>query len=86
VFDLIVVDWREILSLGEFLCAVRRSKLNQECVLVAIVRDLLDLRQAFAAGVHFLIHKPPSTSRSNAACVQPTPPLWPGGASITASP
>jgi hypothetical protein len=33
-FDLIVVDWREILSLGEFLCAVRRSKLNQECVLV----------------------------------------------------
>ncbi len=60
-FDLIVVDWREILSLAEFLCAVRRSKLNQECVLVAIVRDLLDLRQAFAAGVHFLIHKPPST-------------------------
>ena len=59
-FDLIVVDWREIHSLGEFLCAVRRSKLNQECVLVAIVRDLLDLRQAFAAGVHFLIHKPPS--------------------------
>ncbi len=59
-FDLIVVDWREIHSLGEFLCAVRRSKLNQECVLVAIVRDLLDLRQAFAGGVHFLIHKPPS--------------------------
>jgi len=59
-FDLIVVDWREIHSLGDFLCAVRRSKLNQECVLVAIVRDLLDLRQAFAAGVHFLIHKPPS--------------------------
>ena len=27
---------------------------------MAIVRDLLDLRQAFAAGVHFLIHKPPS--------------------------
>jgi len=60
-FDLIVVDWREIHSLGEFLCAVRRSKLNQESVLVAIVRDLLDLRQAFAAGVQFLIHKPPST-------------------------
>jgi len=59
-FDLIVVDWREIHSLGDFLCAVRRSKLNQECVLVAIARDLLDLRQAFAAGVHFLIHKPPS--------------------------
>jgi hypothetical protein len=27
---------------------------------VAIVRDLLDLHQAFAAGVHFLIHKPAS--------------------------
>ena len=59
-FDAIVVDWREISDLGDFLRAVRRSKLNQECVLVAIVRDLLDLRQAFAAGVHFLIHKPAS--------------------------
>ncbi len=27
---------------------------------MAIVRDLLDMRQAFAAGVHFLIHKPAS--------------------------
>jgi CheY-like chemotaxis protein len=60
-FDLIVVDWREVLNLGEFLGSVRRSKLNQECVLVAIVRDLPDLRQAIAAGVKFLIHKPPST-------------------------
>jgi CheY-like chemotaxis protein len=59
-FDVIIVDWRELESLGDFLCAVRRSKLNQECVLVAIMRDLLDLRQAFAAGVHFLIHKPAS--------------------------
>ncbi len=59
-FNVIVVDWREINNLGEFLCAVHRSKLNRECVLVAIVRDLLDLRQAFAAGVHFLIHKPAS--------------------------
>jgi len=59
-FDVIVVDWRAIDSLAEFLCAVRRSKLNQDCVLVAIVRDLLDLRQAFSAGVHFLIHKPAS--------------------------
>ena len=59
-FDVIVVDWREINNLGDFLCAVRRSKLNRESVLVAIVRDLLDLRQAFAAGVHFLIHKPAS--------------------------
>lgn len=59
-FETIIVDWREIDNLAEFLCAVRRSKLNQDCVLVAIVRDLLDLRQAFAAGVHFLIHKPAS--------------------------
>ena len=60
-FEVIVVDWREINNLGEFLSAVRHSKRNHESVLVAIVRDLLDLRQAFAAGVHFLIHKPPST-------------------------
>lgn len=59
-FDVIIVDWREIDSLADFLSAVHRSKLNKACVLVAIVRDLLDLRQAFAAGVHFLIHKPAS--------------------------
>ncbi|MGC1453554.1 MAG: hypothetical protein WA830_26260 [Candidatus Sulfotelmatobacter sp.] len=59
-FEVIIVDWREIDNLGEFLSAVRKSKLNRECVLVAIMRDLLDLRQAFAAGVHFLIHKPAS--------------------------
>ncbi len=59
-FDVIIVDWREIDNVSDFLCAVRRSKLNYECVLVAIVRDLLDLKQAFAAGVHFLIHKPAS--------------------------
>ena len=59
-FDLIILDWREVDNLANFLGAVRRSKVNQECVLVAIVRDLLDLRQAFAAGVHFLIHKPAS--------------------------
>lgn len=59
-FDVIIVDWREIEDLGDFLCALRKSKLNHECVLVAIMRDLLDLRQAFAAGVHFLIHKPAS--------------------------
>ena len=51
---------RHVNSQDDFLCAVRRSKLDQDCVLVAIVRDLLDLRQAFAAGVHFLIHKPAS--------------------------
>jgi response regulator RpfG family c-di-GMP phosphodiesterase len=59
-FDVILVDWREIDNLAEFLSAVRHSKLNQDCVLVGIVRDLLDLKQAFAAGVHLLIHKPAS--------------------------
>ena len=59
-FDVIIVDWREIDSIADFLASVRGSKANQDCVLVAIVRDLLDLRQAFAAGVHFLIHKPAS--------------------------
>lgn len=60
IFDVIVVDWRAIDSIADFLCAVRGSKRNQDCVLVGIVRDLLDLRQAFAAGVHLLIHKPAS--------------------------
>ncbi len=59
-FDVVVVDWREIENLGEFLSGVRRSKLNSDGVLVAIVRDLLDLQQAFAAGVQLLIHKPAS--------------------------
>lgn len=58
-FDAISLDWYEISDLGDFLSAVDRSNLNHECILVAIVRDLLDLRQAFA-GVHFLIHKPAS--------------------------
>ncbi|MGB8062128.1 MAG: PilZ domain-containing protein [Candidatus Sulfotelmatobacter sp.] len=59
-FEVIIMDWREIDNVADFLGAVRRSKQNADCVLVAIVRDLLDLRQAFAAGVHFLIHKPAS--------------------------
>ena len=59
-FDIIVVDWREIDDVADFLCAVKRSALNHDCVLVAIARDVLDVRQAFTAGVHFLIHKPAS--------------------------
>jgi CheY-like chemotaxis protein len=62
-FDVIILDWREIDDLAEFLCAVRRSALNQDCVLVAIARDMLDVRQAFTAGVHFLIHKPASVAQ-----------------------
>lgn len=59
-FEVMIMDWREIDNVADFLGAVRRSKQNTDCVLVAIVRDLLDLRQAFAAGAHFLIHKPAS--------------------------
>lgn len=59
-FDVIIVDWREIENLRDFLLALRRSKLNQECVVTAIVRDLMDLRQAFTSEVQFFIHKPAS--------------------------
>jgi hypothetical protein len=45
-FETIVVDGREIDDVAEFLCAVRRSNLDRDCILVAIVRDRLDLRQA----------------------------------------
>ena len=62
-FDVIILDWREILNPADFLGEMRRSKLNRNAVLVAIVRDLLDLRQAFTAGVHFLIHKPASVTQ-----------------------
>jgi ActR/RegA family two-component response regulator len=58
--DMVVVDWREIADLGEFFEALRNSKMNQQCLVVGIASDLLDLRQAFSAGVQFLIHKPAS--------------------------
>jgi ActR/RegA family two-component response regulator len=58
--DAIVVDWREIADLGEFLETVRKSRMNKECLIIGIAGDLLDLRQAFSAGVQFLIHKPAS--------------------------
>jgi hypothetical protein len=59
-FVLVIMDWREIDDLAEFLCMARRCELNSDCVQVAIVRDVLDVRQACTAGVHFLIHKPAS--------------------------
>jgi CheY-like chemotaxis protein len=58
--DTVVVDWREIINLGEFLETVRNSKMNRDCLLIGIASDLLDLRQAFSTGVQFLIHKPAS--------------------------
>jgi len=58
--DTVVVDWREIVNLGEFLETVRSSKMNKHCLLIGIASDLLDLRQAFSTGVQFLIHKPAS--------------------------
>jgi len=59
-FDSLIVDWRELDNMGAFLDAVRKSKSHRRCIVVAIVRDLLDAQQAFAAGVHFLIQKPAS--------------------------
>ena len=67
--DTVVVDWREIVNLGEFLETVRHSKMNRECLLIGIASDLLDLRQAFSAGVQFLIHKPASVVQI-ARCLQ----------------
>jgi len=67
--DTVVVDWREITNLGEFLETMRRSKMNKECMLIGIASDLLDLRQAFSAGVQFLIHKPASVVQI-ARCLQ----------------
>lgn len=58
--DAVVIDWQEIVDLGDFLENIRKSKLNRESVRVVIARDLLDIRQAFSAGVQFLIHKPAS--------------------------
>jgi ActR/RegA family two-component response regulator len=67
--DTVVVDWQEISNLGEFLGTVRQSKMNKECLLIGIASDLLDLRQAFSAGVQFLIHKPASVVQI-ARCLQ----------------
>lgn len=58
--DIVVLDWREIPNVGEVLDTVRQSKMNKECVLIGIASDLVDLRQAFSAGVQYLIHKPAS--------------------------
>lgn len=58
--DAVIIDWQEVENLGEFLQSIRKSKMNKDVIQVAIARDLLDLRQAFSAGIQFLIHKPPS--------------------------
>lgn len=67
--DTVVVYWQEITDLGEFLETVRKSKMNKECLIIGIASDLLDLRQAFSAGVQFLIHKPASVVQI-ARCLQ----------------
>lgn len=61
-FEVAIVDWSQIESLPDFLVRVRQSR-NADCVFVAIVRDQLDMRQAFAAGVQLLIHKPASAEQ-----------------------
>jgi ActR/RegA family two-component response regulator len=67
--DLVVVDWREIANLGEFFATLRSSKMNKQCLIVGIASDMLDLRQAFSAGVQYLIHKPASVVQI-ARCLQ----------------
>jgi len=67
--DTVVVDWREIMNLGEFLETLRHSKMNKDSLLIGIASDLLDLRQAFSAGVQYLVHKPPSVAQI-ARCLQ----------------
>jgi CheY-like chemotaxis protein len=58
--DVVVIDWQEVVNLGEFLERIRNSRMNREAIQVVIARDLMDMRQAFSAGVQFLIHKPAS--------------------------
>jgi CheY-like chemotaxis protein len=67
--DTVVVDWQEIVNLGEFLETMRTSQMNRHCLLIGIASDLLDLRQAFSAGVQFLVHKPASVVQI-ARCLQ----------------
>jgi DNA-binding NarL/FixJ family response regulator len=57
-FDVIILDWPATDNFSDFISAVRRSKLNRDCMLVAIGCGLPDLRVAFAAGMQFFIHKP----------------------------
>jgi DNA-binding NarL/FixJ family response regulator len=59
-FDVILVNWREVGDPMELLGAICRNALNQDCILVAIVSEERQVRQAFAAGIHFLIHAPAS--------------------------
>ena len=66
--DAVVVDWSQIPNPGEFFQTVGRAKRREECIVVAIVRDLLDLREAFAAGVHFMLHKPASVVEMASCC------------------
>lgn len=67
--DTVVVDWQEIVNLCEFLETVRQSKMNKDCLFIGIASDLLDLRQAFSAGVQYLVHKPASVVQI-ARCLQ----------------
>jgi CheY-like chemotaxis protein len=66
--DAVVADWAQIPNRGEFFQAVAQTKRREACIVAAIVRDLLDLRQAFAAGVHFMFHKPASVVQIAGCC------------------
>lgn len=68
-FDVIMVDWRQIENFRDFFFAIHTSELNADCVLIAIVGDLLEMPQAYSARVHFLIHKG-STPEQIAHCLR----------------
>jgi hypothetical protein len=68
-FDVIMVDWRQIENFRDFFYAIHTSELNADCVLIAIVSDLLEMPQAHSARVHFLIHKG-STADQIAHCLR----------------
>jgi CheY-like chemotaxis protein len=59
-YDVIVLDWHGGRSAYEILDAIDRSQACCDTVLVGVVAESVEMRQAFAAGVHFLIHKPAS--------------------------
>lgn len=56
-FDVIMVNWSQIENFRDFFYTLHTSELNADCVLIAIVGDLLEMPQAHSARAHFLIPK-----------------------------
>ena len=59
-YDVIVLDWQGGGSAYDVLDAIDRSEAYCDTILVGVVAQPDEMRQAFAAGFHFLIHKPAS--------------------------